>query len=98
MCKFDRSDFGQFLGSATVQYRRPEDAKRAIEEYHEAYLDDKVLTVEYDMVPQNQRILTTGGDGGQSTHGSSAGKGGPTLRKAQNATGKGKTLRLKEMR
>ena len=99
VCRFDRSDFGQFLGSATVQYRRPEDAKRAIEEYHEAYLDDKVLTVEYDMVPQNTRILTSGGGDGGSTHGSSAGKG-PTLRKAHSGGpgGKGKTLRLKEMR
>jgi RNA recognition motif-containing protein len=40
------------MGSATVEYRRPEDAKKAIEEYHEAYLDDKVLTVEYDVREQ----------------------------------------------
>ena len=36
------------MGSATVVYEKPEDAKKAIEEYHGAYLDDKVLTVEYD--------------------------------------------------
>jgi RNA recognition motif-containing protein len=36
------------LGSATVVYDKPEDAKKAIEEYHGAYLDDKILTVEYD--------------------------------------------------
>jgi len=37
------------LGSATVTYTRPEHAKKAILEYHNAFLDDKVLTVEYDM-------------------------------------------------
>lgn len=37
-----------FLGSATVVYENPEDAAKAIEEYHRAYLDDKLLTVEYD--------------------------------------------------
>jgi RNA recognition motif-containing protein len=35
-CKFDRNEFGQFLGSATVVYERPEDANKAIEEYHNA--------------------------------------------------------------
>jgi len=49
MCRFDRNEFGQFLGSATVTYTRPEHAKKAILEYHNAFLDDKVLTVEYDM-------------------------------------------------
>ena len=60
ICSFDRNNFGQFLGSATVSYRRPEDAKRAIEEYHEAFLDDKVLTVEYDMVPQTSKVVQGG--------------------------------------
>lgn len=49
MCRFDRNNFGQFLGSATVTYKNPEHAKKAIGEYHNAYLDDKVLTVEYDI-------------------------------------------------
>ena len=48
-CKFDRNEFGQFLGSATVTYEKPEDAKSAIDEYHQAMLDNRVLTVEYDL-------------------------------------------------
>ena len=48
-CRFDRNEFGQFLGSATVVYEKAEDAKHAIEEYHQAMLDNKVLTVEYDI-------------------------------------------------
>lgn len=50
ICRFDRNDFGQFLGSATVQYKRPEDARRAKEDYHGATLDDRILIVEYDLV------------------------------------------------
>ena len=65
VCKFDRNDFGVFLGSATVQYKRPEHAKQAIEEYHEGLLDEKVLVVEYDIervelnpeTEGNQKIL-----------------------------------------
>ena len=53
MCRFDYSDFGMFLGSATVQYKRPEDAKKAIHEYHEGELDGKVITVEYDILKAN---------------------------------------------
>ena len=48
-CKFDRNEFDAFLGSATVVFDKPEDAKKAIAEYHGAYLDDKVLTVEEDV-------------------------------------------------
>lgn len=55
VCKFDRNEFGSFLGSATVTYAKAEDAKKAIKEYHGAFLDDKVLTVEYDVVPQQQK-------------------------------------------
>lgn len=36
------------MGSATVVYEKPEDAEKAIKDYHGAYLDDKLLTVEYD--------------------------------------------------
>jgi RNA recognition motif-containing protein len=50
ICKFDRNEFGQFLGSATVTYERAEDAKQAIREYNGAFLDEKVLVVEHDMV------------------------------------------------
>ena len=57
VCRFDRNEFGQFLGSATVTYERPGDAKQAISEYHGAFLDDKVLTVEFDMVPQIAKIV-----------------------------------------
>jgi RNA recognition motif-containing protein len=35
-----------------VQYKRPDHAKQAIEEYHEGLLDEKVLVVEYDMERQ----------------------------------------------
>jgi RNA recognition motif-containing protein len=56
VCRFDRNEFGQFLGSATVTYEKPNDAAKAISEYHGAFLDDKVLTVEYDMVPQVTKV------------------------------------------
>lgn len=36
------------MGSATVVFESPEDAKKAIEDYHGALLDEKPLTVEYD--------------------------------------------------
>ena len=49
-CVFDRNNFGNFLGSATVSYQNPQHAKQAIDEYNGAWLDEKVLTVEYDMV------------------------------------------------
>ena len=49
MCRFDYSDFGMFLGSATVQYKNAADAKKAIDEYHEGELADRVITVEYDI-------------------------------------------------
>lgn len=48
-CKFDYNDFGNFLGSATVQFKRPEDAKKAIDEYHGAELEGKVITIEPDV-------------------------------------------------
>ena len=48
-CRFDRNEFGQFLGSATVVYESVEDANKAIEEYNNAQLDDRVLTVEHDI-------------------------------------------------
>lgn len=83
MCVFDRNNWGHFMGSATVVYKRPEDAKRAIEEYHEAFLDDKVLTVEYDMVKTTFPSPTEQ-------------KKGPVLRKEPSSNGKGKTLTLKQ--
>jgi RNA recognition motif-containing protein len=55
VCRFDRNEFGSFLGSATVVYVHPEDAKKAIKEYHGAFLDDKVITVEYGVVPHTQK-------------------------------------------
>ena len=48
-CSFDRNEFGQFLGSATVIYEKPESAKTAINEYNQAMLDNRVITVEYDL-------------------------------------------------
>uniref|UniRef100_A0A7S3MVY0 RRM domain-containing protein n=1 Tax=Strombidium inclinatum TaxID=197538 RepID=A0A7S3MVY0_9SPIT len=49
MCRFDRDYFGNFLGQATVEYKRTSDAERAVKEYHGAFLDDRVLTVEFDV-------------------------------------------------
>lgn len=82
MCRFDRNEFGQFLGSATVTFERPDDAKRAVHEYNGAYLDDKVLTVEFDMVPSVTHVV--------KPQQSSGGRGGPVLKHPR-----GKTLRLK---
>ena len=41
-------------------YEKPEDARKAIEEYHGAYLDDKILTVEYDQKSVLPRIQKGG--------------------------------------
>lgn len=70
-CKFDRNEFGQFLGSATVVYEKQEDAEKAIEEYHGAYLDDKLLTVEFEAPRVHKEKLTISKSGG---------RGGKTLR------------------
>ena len=48
-CRFDRNEFGQFLGSATIVYEQEEDAKKAIDDYNQALLDNRVITVEYDL-------------------------------------------------
>lgn len=37
------------MGSATVVYEKEDDAAKAIEEYHGATLDERLLTVEYDL-------------------------------------------------
>ena len=42
------------MGSATVIYEDAKDATRAIEEYHGAQLDEKVMTVEYDAKPDRK--------------------------------------------
>lgn len=90
VCRFDRNEFGQFLGSATVTYERPEFAKEAINSYHGAFLDDKVLTVEYDMVPQITKVVQA--NSGSSTKPNSARGGpGPQIRKGPSS---GKTLRI----
>jgi len=51
-------------------YDKPEDAKEAIQQYHGAQLDDRILTVEFD-----SPVIV------------------PKIR-ANNAIGKGKTLRV----
>lgn len=89
VCRFDRNEFGQFLGSATVTFDQPDDAKRAISEYHGCFLDDKVLTVEYDMVPQVTKFVKPAGN---NPEGSSA--VGKTL-KLNKGSNKGRTLRVK---
>lgn len=57
-CAFDRNEFGQFLGSATVIFENIEDATKAIEEYHGAQLDDKVLTVEHDIFVRPAKVVS----------------------------------------
>lgn len=91
VCRFDRNEFGQFLGSATVTYERPEFAKQAINSYHGAFLDDKVLTVEYDMVPQITKVVQ--GNSGSSTKAPNSARSGagPQIRKGPSS---GKTLRI----
>jgi len=95
VCRFDRNEFGQFLGSATVTFERHEDAKLAVAEYNGAYLDDKVLTVEFDMVPQVTKVLKPHREANVST------RGGPVVQKGFRPgsgksanSGNGKTLRL----
>ena len=78
-CKFDRNEFGQFLGSATIVFEKAEDAKQAIEDYNQALLDNRVLTVEYDMaslvrVPKVVKRTSDEKIGGEVT------RGGKTLR------------------
>jgi len=65
------------LGSASVVYEKVEDSKRAIAEYHGAYLDDKLLTVEFDKqnVVRVPKITLKESAGGRK-----AGKTGKTLR------------------
>ena len=92
VCRFDRNEFGQFLGSATVTYERPDFAKQAINEYHGAFLDDKVLTVEYDTVPQMTKVARPSSGGSNTTNPGSARSGGIHVRKGPS--GNGKTLRV----
>jgi len=47
-CVFDRNEFGQCFGSATIVYEDPSDAAKAIKEYHGASLDERLLSVQYD--------------------------------------------------
>lgn len=56
------------MGSATVVYEKTEDATKAIKEYHGAYLDDKLLTVEFDekSVVRVPRVPRAGGKGGKT--------------------------------
>lgn len=90
MCRFDRNEFGQFLGSATVTYERPESAKKAINKYHGAFLDDKVLTVEYDMVQQTTKVAANE-SGSRTKAPNSARSGAPQVKKSPSS---GKTLRI----
>jgi len=92
VCRFDRNEFGNFLGQATVTYVKPEDAKTAIQEYHGAFLDDKVLTVEYDIVPQvSPRVpKTLNAQAGPL----SGPKSQIKLTKGPGSQNKGKTLRI----
>ena len=89
VCRFDRNEFGQFLGSATVTYENAKDAKTAIQEYNGAHLDDKVLTVEYDMVTHVNKVPKESSSSGQK-EGATLTKKGP----ARVGSGK-KTLRVR---
>lgn len=84
VCRFDRNEFGQFLGSATVTYEKPKDATQAINEYNGAYLDDKVLTVEFDNVMTLVKKPVT----------NVSGKHDSGLKPQRPRSGKGQTLRL----
>jgi RNA recognition motif-containing protein len=85
ICAFDRNKFGEFIGSATVLYENPGDAKKAIAEYNGAYLDEKVLLVEYDMVKRPSS--------------STAGQGKTPIKVQKfNPSNKGKTLDLSKQR
>jgi hypothetical protein len=75
-----------------VTYERPDFAKEAINSYHGAFLDDKVLTVEYDMVPQITKVVQGGNSGSSTKAPNSARSGaGPQIRKGPP---NGKTLRI----
>lgn len=64
------------MGSASVIYEKQEDAQKAIEEYHGAYLDDKLLTVEFDTFEKVQPAVK-----GRLTISKTGGRvGGKTLR------------------
>lgn len=92
VCRFDTNEFGQFLGSATVTYERTEDAKQAIVEYNGAFLDEKVLVVEYDMVHASQRPPPQGPTNGNAVNKLSGGV--LQVQKNNNSSVKGKTLRI----
>ena len=47
-----------------MTFEKPEDAVKAIEDYNGAYLDEKVLVVQYDMVPQIGKFMKTQSGGG----------------------------------
>ena len=97
-CRFDRNGFGQFLGSATVTYERPADAKMAINEYHGAFLDDKVLTVEYSMRQVTQKVIepVARNAGGVRNAGPSRSGGGKTLNIRQRGPTSGKGGRVRQ--
>lgn len=70
-----------------MTFERPEDAKRAVHEYNGAYLDDKVLTVEFDIVPSLTHVVK----GSNNNNGSGMpARTGPVVKSVR-----GKTLRLK---
>ena len=58
-------EFGRPLGSAIVAYNTVEDAKKAVEEYNKAELDDNVLVIEY--VPNARSEGAAKGNGSRST-------------------------------
>ena len=59
-CCFDRNDFGEFLGSATVIYQNPEDATKAINDYNDAILEGNILTVEHEVFVRKIKTANAG--------------------------------------
>lgn len=59
-CRLNHDSFGRPLGSALVEYEKPEDAKKAIEDYNGAELEGKVLVVEFNQVKRVPKIRKTG--------------------------------------
>ena len=52
--RFDTNEFGQYLGTATIIYARATAAAKAIKDYNNASLDNRVMKVFYADASQSQ--------------------------------------------
>ena len=69
-----------------MTYEKPKDATQAINEYNGAYLDDKVLTVEFDNIVALVKKPVANISGKS--------EGGMKPQRPRSGNGKGKELRL----